>query len=184
MDEPELNIHSFIFFIPCIFAEHLLCANYCWGDQRCSSGHNKHPCHHVPTIYWADIDNKLTIRWWSILRSKGDWESVFIFFFFFFFFFLSLCLRHMGVPRLGVESELQLKTYTAATAIKDLSCIWDFCRSLQQLRVLNPLTEARDRTLILTETVGFLTHWTTTGTPVFILNKKVPLDRGLKKKSN
>ena len=34
--------------------------------------------------------------------------------FFFFFNFLSTHLRHMEVPRLGVESELQLSTYTTA----------------------------------------------------------------------
>ena len=39
----------------------------------------------------------------------------------------------MEVPRLGVESELQLLAYTTATAMPDP----------------NPLSEARDRTLIL-----------------------------------
>ena len=40
---------------------------------------------------------------------------------FFFFFFLGLHLWHMEVPRLGVESELQLPTYTTATAMQDPS---------------------------------------------------------------
>ena len=38
------------------------------------------------------------------------------FFFFFFFFYLGLHLQHMEVPRLGVESEIQLPAYTTAIA--------------------------------------------------------------------
>ena len=38
------------------------------------------------------------------------------FFLSFFFFFLGLPPRHMEVPRLGVESELQLPAYATATA--------------------------------------------------------------------
>ena len=37
--------------------------------------------------------------------------------FWFFFFFLRPHLQHMEVPRLGVELELQLPAYPAATAI-------------------------------------------------------------------
>ena len=36
-----------------------------------------------------------------------------------FFCFLGTHLWHMEVPRLGAESELQLLTYTMATAIPD-----------------------------------------------------------------
>ena len=38
---------------------------------------------------------------------------------FFFFVFLGPHPRHMEVPRLGVESELQLLAYTTATAMPD-----------------------------------------------------------------
>jgi len=51
----------------------------------------------------------------------------------------------MEVPRLGVESELQLLAFATATATPDASCICD----LQQCRILNPLSEARDQTHIL-----------------------------------
>ena len=61
-----------------------------------------------------------------------------------FFFFLGPHLQHMEVPRLGVESELQLQVYTTATAMQDLSCICDLPYSSQQHRILNPLREARD----------------------------------------
>ena len=46
----------------------------------------------------------------------------------FFVLFLGLHLQHMEIPRLGVESELQLLAY--ATAAPDLSGICDLCHSL------------------------------------------------------
>ena len=55
----------------------------------------------------------------------------------------------MAVPRLGVESELQLQAYTTATAMPALSHTCDLCRSLWQHQILNPLSEAKDRTHIL-----------------------------------
>ena len=64
----------------------------------------------------------------------------------------------MEVPRLGVESELQLLAYTTATATMDLSHICDLCRSLQQHRILNPLSEARNQTRILTDNFRSLTQ--------------------------
>ena len=41
--------------------------------------------------------------------------------FFFFFFFFRAAPWHMEVPRLGIESELQLLTYTTGTTPPDLS---------------------------------------------------------------
>ena len=58
----------------------------------------------------------------------------------------------MKVPRRGTELELQLPAYARATATPDLSCVWDLHHSLWQPQVLNPLIEARDQTLILTDT--------------------------------
>ena len=49
----------------------------------------------------------------------------------------------MEVPKLGVESELQLSANARATAIPDLSCICDLHHSSQQHQSLNPLSEAR-----------------------------------------
>ena len=63
---------------------------------------------------------------------------------FFFFFFLQLFLRHMEVPRLGGESELQLLAYTTARAMPGLNCICNLCHNLWQCWILNPLSEARD----------------------------------------
>ena len=58
----------------------------------------------------------------------------------------------MEVPRLGVESEMQLLAYTTATVTLDQRCVCDLCRSLWQHEILNQLSEARDRTHILSET--------------------------------
>ena len=49
-----------------------------------------------------------------------------------------------GIPRLGVESELQLPAYTTATTMPDASCV---CKL--HYRILNPLSEARDQTHVL-----------------------------------
>ena len=71
---------------------------------------------------------------------------------FFFLCFLGPHLCHMKVPRLGIKSKLQLPASTTATAMKDLSHVCDLHHSSRQRQLLNPLSEARDRTLILMDT--------------------------------
>ena len=63
-----------------------------------------------------------------------------------FFFLKGLHLQHMEVSRLGVQLELQLPAYATATATSDPSHICDLHHSSRQHQVLNPLSEARDRT--------------------------------------
>ena len=58
----------------------------------------------------------------------------------------------MEVPRLGIELELQLPAYATATATWDLSSVCDLHYSLRQHWILNPLSEGRDQTRILTDT--------------------------------
>ena len=53
--------------------------------------------------------------------------------------------RHMEVPRLGVESELQPPACATATTTSDLSRICDIYHSSRQHRILNPLSKARNR---------------------------------------
>ena len=55
----------------------------------------------------------------------------------------------MDVPRLGIESELQLLAYTTVTARQDLSHVCDLHQSSQQHQLLNPLNEARHPNCIL-----------------------------------
>ena len=67
----------------------------------------------------------------------------------FVFVFLGPHLWRMEVPRLGVQSELQLLFYTTATATRDLRRICDLRHSSRPHWILNPLSEARDPTHIL-----------------------------------
>ena len=60
----------------------------------------------------------------------------------------------MEVTKLGVELELKLPAYTTATAMLDPSHICDLCHSLLQCRILNPLSEAKDQTLMLMDTMS------------------------------
>ena len=69
----------------------------------------------------------------------------------------------MEDPRLGVKSEAQLPAYATATATWDMSHICDLHYSLQQHQIPDPLSEARDWTLILTDSSQILC--TTTGAP-------------------
>ena len=62
------------------------------------------------------------------------------------FFFNSHTCSICKFPALGVKSELQLPAYTTATTVPYLSHICDLHHSLQQCQILNPLSEARDRT--------------------------------------
>ena len=60
--------------------------------------------------------------------------------------FLEPNLRHMEVPGLGINSELQLPAYTRATATLDLSHVFDLHHSSWQCWILNQLSKTRDRT--------------------------------------
>ena len=63
------------------------------------------------------------------------------------FCFLGLHPMHVEVPRLGVESELQLPA--TATAMREPSCGCDLHHSSWQHQILNPLSKARDQTRVL-----------------------------------
>ena len=65
---------------------------------------------------------------------------------------------HMEVSKLGVKLELQLPAYTTATAMPDPSRVCSLHCSSQQCWILNPLSEARDRTLVLMDTSRVCYH--------------------------
>ena len=69
-----------------------------------------------------------------------------------FFYFLGPRPQQMEVPGLGVRLELQLSACTTATARPDPSFICHLGPSSWQCWILNPRSEARDRTLILMDT--------------------------------
>ena len=69
----------------------------------------------------APLLEKMQCCWFEQRKKKFVYRT---FLFLFFFFFLLFCFlgphpRHTEVPRLGVESELQLPIYTTATAMLD-----------------------------------------------------------------
>ena len=71
------------------------------------------------------------------------------------FFFSLWPYQHIEVSRPGVELEPQL-AYSIAMATPDPSCTCCLPFSLQQRRILNPLSKARGRMCILTETTQVL----------------------------
>ena len=81
------------------------------------------------------------------------------------FVFLGPCPRHMEGPRLGVQSELEPPAYPTAMATLDPSAICDLHHSLRQGRILNPWSEARDRTRNLMVPSRIRFHCATMGTP-------------------
>ena len=70
---------------------------------------------------------------------------IYLFIFLSFLLFLGLLPRHMEVPRLGVELELQPSAYARATATPDPSLVCNLHHSSQQYQILNLLSKARDR---------------------------------------
>ena len=94
------------------------------------------------------------------------------FYFIYFFIFLGPHPHHTEVSRLGVKSELQLPSYTTATAMPDPSRIRALHGSSWQHWILNALRKARDWTHVLMVTSGVCYHWAMMGTPLSCFNKE------------
>ena len=95
-------------------------------------------------ILWCDMMGLFPAC--IILAFLQSFSSIYLFFL---FCFLGPHPRHVEVPRLGVELELQLLAYATATAVRDLSHVCDLHHSSWQHWILNPLSGARDRTHVL-----------------------------------
>ena len=89
------------------------------------------------------------------LPGKGSMPSSKGFCLFYLFAFSGPLPWHMEVPQLGVESELQSPASTTATATPDPSRVCDQHHSSRQRQILNPRSEARDRTHNLMVPVAF-----------------------------
>ena len=100
--------------------------------------------HPIKTIRSNQLDSQM---------CKSNYFSS-SFLLFFFFFFLQLHLQHMELPRLGVKLELQLLAYATPTATPDPSCICNLHHSLQQCQSHNPLSQEKDQTCILVDTMS------------------------------
>lgn len=71
----------------------------------------------------------------------------------------------MDVPGRGVESELRLPPCATATAVPEMSRICELHCSVKQCQILNPPSEARDRTLVVMDTGRIRFCCGTAGTP-------------------
>ena len=71
----------------------------------------------------------------------------------FLFFFLWPHLQQMEVPGTRSWIGAAAEAYAMSMATPDPSCFCELC-SLWQCQILNPLSKARDRTHILTETTS------------------------------
>ena len=121
------------------------------------------------------------------LHRAGKWTSIStvtwaigggFFLFVFFGLFWRPHLRHMEVPRLGVELELQLLAYTTAPAMQDPSHICDLHHQLMAMPILNPLSGTRNWTCILRDTSWVHYCWATMGTLLHSLFKLFIFDYG------
>ena len=112
------------------------------------------PC---PRHYFEDV--LCVCQWlissWIIFVSKVSVK------FLSFCFFFSAVPLHMDIPRLGIESELQLPPYASTTATPDPCYICNLHHSAQQCQILNPLSRARVWIHILMHTSRVHDHWAT-----------------------
>ena len=108
-------------------------------------------------IYFMDSlleRNSKPLQYYFIFPSAVQlkvWADALTFYKLSFFCSLGLHLQYMKVPRLGVESKLQLPDYTTATATWEPSHVCDLQLSSGQCQILNPLSKARYQTHILTD---------------------------------
>ena len=76
--------------------------------------------------------------------------------------------RHIELPRLGVEWELQLSAYTTATATRDPTHVCDLHHSSGQCQIPDPTGKARDQTHILMDTSWIRFRCSVTGMPMCV----------------
>ena len=112
----------------------------------------------------------LRFKWGLLNPQTAFFQQIFIYLF---NFISELHPQHMEVPRLGVESELQLPAYPTATATRDLNGIFDLYHSSQQHQIPNPLSKAKDWISIPMATTQIRFCWVMTGTPQQTLRKQL-----------
>ena len=69
------------------------------------------------------------------------------------FFFLWPCAWHMGIPKLGVDSELQLRSTPQLQQHQIQAVSGTYVAACSNEGCFNPLSKTRDRTCILMETM-------------------------------
>ena len=79
----------------------------------------------------------------------------------------------MEIPRLGMESEIQLLAHTTTRAMPDLRHTCNLHHGSWQCHIPDPTSEARDWTHILMDASRICFHCAMTGTSFFIFTFKV-----------
>ena len=134
-----------------------------WNNQR-KTPQNRTWHSHLTLPQFRSVISSRRI---SVKGHTGKWTVLRAFQIFFFPCFLGPHPWHMVVSRLGIQLELQLPAYTTAIAGQDLSHFCNLHHSSWQRQILNPLSQARDRTLNLMVPNQILFCCTTMGTPAF-----------------
>ena len=106
----------------------------------------------------------------SFVSCWGRTSKEVIYFFFFFFFFLFFLGYTLGIwkfPGLGSNWNYRYQPTQLyhSHSNPDLSCICNLYHGSQQCLIINPLSEVRDRTLVLMATTWVHYHGATTWTP-------------------
>ena len=78
----------------------------------------------------------------ELINSYLNWNTITVFFCVCGGGLFRAARKHMEIPRLGIELELQLLTYAIATAIWDPSYIDGLHHSSWQGQIFNPLSKA------------------------------------------
>ena len=107
--------------------------------------------HHFPLNLWQH----------TVYSDPLEWKDFFVCVCL--FVFLGLYPWHMEIPRLGVESKLQLLAYATATPMPDPSGVCNLDHSSLQRQI--HLSKARDWTHNRMVPSQICFYWTTTGTP-------------------
>ena len=84
----------------------------------------------------------------------------------------------------SLEMELQLLADATATAMTDLSCVYVLHHNLQQCRILNPLSKARDWTCIVMDNSSICYCWATMWSPKWHILNIVHTENILEIKNN
>ena len=101
----------------------------------------------------------------TLFRNSGNSLQFYLCIYFYLFVFLGQHLRHMEIPRQGVELELQLLACTTATATSDLRRVFDPYQAHGNAGSLTHWERPGIKPASSQILVRFIFHWARTRTP-------------------